>query len=70
MMAVTEEEYNDAVQILHTSGGVIKSDTGNKMNEIGPHRSWASKIVNKTKTYGVIKNESLFLQLVSTVDAE
>ncbi len=70
MMAVTEEEYNDAVQILHTSGGVTKSDTGNKMNEIGPHRSWASKIVNRAKAYGVIKDESLFLQLVSTVDAE
>ena len=65
MMAVTEEEYNDAVQILHRSGGVIKSGEGNKMNEIGPHRSWARKIVNRAQAYGVIRDESLFLQLVS-----
>jgi citrate lyase beta subunit len=37
MQAVTKEEYDDALQIFSTQGGVIKSTQGNKMNEIKPH---------------------------------
>ena len=64
MFAVVEEEYNDAVQILHTSGGVVKSEHGDKMNEIGPHRRWAEKIAKRADIYGVIKNEDSVLNLV------
>ena len=64
MFTVVEEEYNDAVQILNTSGGVIKSAHGDKMNEIGPHRRWAEKIVKRAAVYGVIKNEDSVLSLV------
>jgi citrate lyase beta subunit len=64
MFAVVEEEYNDAIQILNTSGGVIKSEGGGKMNEIGPHHRWAEKIVARAKVYGVIKNEDSVLKLV------
>lgn len=63
MLAVTEEVYNDALQVLNTSGGVIKSASGNKMNEIGPHRCWAEKIVMRGKAYGVVKNEASYRQL-------
>ena len=56
MLAVTQEVYNDALQIMNTSGGVIKSESGNKMNEIGPHRCWAEKILMRAKAYGVIEN--------------
>lgn len=63
MLSVTEEVYNDALQVLNTSGGVIKSASGNKMNEIGPHRCWAEKIVNRAKAYGVIKNEGCYMDL-------
>ncbi|WP_372995821.1 HpcH/HpaI aldolase/citrate lyase family protein [Lutispora sp.] len=63
MQAVTEEEYNDAVQILGTSGGVIKSATANKMNEINPHRYWATKVYSKSKAYGVIKDEESYTKL-------
>ena len=64
MFTVVEEEYNDAVQILNTSGGVVKSAHGDKMNEIGPHRRWAEKIVKRAMVYGVIKNEDSVLSLV------
>ena len=64
MFTVVEEEYNDAIQVLHTSGGVVKSAHGDKMNEIGPHRRWADKIVKRAAVYGVIKNEDSVLSLV------
>lgn len=63
MLAVTEEEYEDALQILDTSGGVIKSTNGNKMNEIGPHKSWADKIFRRAQAYGVIKDEASYVRL-------
>ena len=64
MFTVVEEEYNDAIQILNTSGGVIKSEGGGKMNEIGPHHRWAEKIVRRANVYGVVKNEDSVLALV------
>lgn len=64
MFTVVEEEYNDAIQILNTSGGVIKSEDGGKMNEIGPHHRWAEKIVKRAEVYGVVKNEDSVLSLV------
>ena len=64
MFTVVEEEYNDAVQILNTSGGVIKSEGGGKMNEIGPHHRWAEKIVKRAEVYGVVKTEDDVLNLV------
>ncbi|MBQ5334836.1 MAG: HpcH/HpaI aldolase/citrate lyase family protein [Oscillospiraceae bacterium] len=63
MLAVTREEYEDALQILDTSGGVIKSASANKMNEIGPHHLWAEKVVLRATAYGVIENESRYLEL-------
>lgn len=65
MLAVTQEVYNDEMQVLNTSGGVIKSKSENKMNEIGPHRCWAEKIVMRAKVYGVIKNEGCYTSLFS-----
>ena len=64
MLAITEEEYNDACMILNTSGGVVKGTGGNKMNEIGPHKSWAEKLYMRAQAYGVIKNESEYLKLM------
>ena len=65
MLAVTDEIYQDALQVLNTSGGVIKSASGNKMNEIGPHKCWAEKIIMRSKAYGVIPNESCYIKLFS-----
>ena len=63
ILAVTREEYEDAVQVLETSGGVIKSSNSNKMNEIGPHHLWAEKLVARAKAYGVIENKQSYLEL-------
>lgn len=65
MQAVTKEEYEDAMQILNTDGGVVKSTSLNKMNEINPHRSWAQKIAYKAKAYGVIENDAAYQDLFS-----
>lgn len=63
MLAVTQEVYNDALQVMNTSGGVIKSESGNKMNEIGPHKCWAEKILMRARAYGVIENEAKYMDL-------
>lgn len=63
MQAVTADEYNDAMQILNTSGGVVKSGNANKMNEVKPHSGWAHKIYNRAQAYGVIENEDSYLRL-------
>lgn len=64
LQAVTQEEYEDACQILDTSGGVIKSKTSNKMNEIKPHTNWANRIMMRARAYGVLENESDFFALI------
>lgn len=64
MFTVVKEEYDDAIQILNTSGGVIKSEGGGKMNEIGPHHRWAEKIVKRAEVYGVVETEDDVLNLV------
>ncbi|MBR5947016.1 MAG: HpcH/HpaI aldolase/citrate lyase family protein [Clostridia bacterium] len=63
LMAVTQEEYDDACQILGTSGGVVKGFGGNKMNEIKPHTNWARKIYYRARAFGVVKNESGYVKL-------
>ena len=62
--AVTKEEYEDAVMILNSaSGGVAKSTSGNKMNEMNPHMSWAKKMMRKAQIYGVLKENDAYVDL-------
>ena len=61
MLAVTKDEYDDAYQILHTSGGVVKGSKG--MNEIGPHKAWAERISMRAAAYGVIENDASYIEL-------
>ena len=61
MLAVTKDEYDDAVQIMNADGGVVKGSKG--MNEIGPHKNWAEKICMRAKAYGVISSEAEYLKL-------
>jgi len=63
MQSVTLEEYEDAQQILSVGDGVIKSEQNNKMNEANPHRNWARRVLSRAQAYGVIENESEFVQL-------
>lgn len=68
LMAVTKEEYEDAMQIVSTGDGVIKSSSLNKMNEIRPHTLWAEKILGRAKAFGVIDCENSFFDLFSVSD--
>ena len=68
ILAVVKEEYEDALQVMNTSGGVIKSSGGNKMNEIGPHKNWAENLYYRAQAYGVIENERSYLQLFTLVN--
>lgn len=52
--AVEYEQYIDASNILAAEGGVFKSIGGNCMNETGPHRVWASRIIARAKIFGVL----------------
>lgn len=61
MLAVTRDEFEDADQIMHAAGGVLKGSKG--MNEIGPHRSWAERICRRAEAYGVIESEADYLKL-------
>jgi len=61
MLAVTKDEYDDAYQIMHTSGGVVKGTKG--MNEVGPHKAWAQRILQRAEAYGVIENEASYFEL-------
>lgn len=63
LQAVTREEHDDAMQILQAEGGVVKSDTANKMNEIAPHTNWAEKVASRAQAYGVVENEGSYIDL-------
>lgn len=63
MQAVTREVYEDAVQIMAASGGIVKSPQANKMNEVNPHKNWARVILNRARAYGVIESEADYWRL-------
>lgn len=64
LMAVTQEEYDDAVMILNNKdGGVVKGCGDNKMNEIKPHYNWAEKIYMRSRAFGVIPGEQSYIRL-------
>lgn len=64
LYSVTKEEYEDAIQIMGAINGVVKSKKLNKMNEISPHRNWATKILSRAKVYGVIDDTSGYVELL------
>ncbi len=55
-LVVSQEDYNDAMQILNASVvkcGVIKGEGHGKMNELRTHSNWARKTINLANVYGV-----------------
>jgi len=63
MQAVIKEEFDDSVQIMHSNGGVFRG-SNNKMNETNPHKNWAKKTILRAKAYGVIENDTSYLELI------
>lgn len=68
LSAVTHEEYQDALDILgNQSGGVQPSEYRNKMNEIRPHRSWAERIMLRSRVFGVTDSGVTFVELLTAL---
>lgn len=63
MLAVTKDEYLDAMQIINSDDGVVKGTNG--MNEIRPHKSWAERILMRASAYGVVENDMSYFKLFS-----
>lgn len=57
---VCYEDYIDALNILNSSGGVFKGNTGNRMNEVAPHTNWAKKIISRAEIFGVLNKGAFF----------
>ncbi|MCL2090792.1 MAG: HpcH/HpaI aldolase/citrate lyase family protein [Micrococcales bacterium] len=53
MLVPSFDEWRDARDILAQGSGVIRSAAGGKMNEAGPHRLWAQRVVDRASVYGV-----------------
>lgn len=71
LMAVTKEQYDDAVMILNNKdGGVVKGSGDNKMNEIGPHYNWAKKIYMRSRAFGVIPGEQSYIELFAVEEKQ
>jgi citrate lyase beta subunit len=56
LAVVPHEEFLDACDVLDpesASGGVRRSEYGNKMNEVRPHRNWADRTMLRAAAFGV-----------------
>lgn len=56
--AVTLEEYADAEQVLQQAargGGAVGAPGGGRMNEAGPHRRWADRVLRRADAFGVLR---------------
>ncbi len=66
LSAVTHEEFHDATDILESdTGGVRASSYGNKMNELGPHRNWATQTLLRAQAFGVTNEGITFVDLLT-----
>lgn len=63
LQVVTFEEYQDALSIINSSGGVLASSNKNKMNETKPHTAWAKKIILRSEIFGVLKEGEQYAKL-------
>jgi citrate lyase beta subunit len=73
LLVVSHEEYMDATTIMANNTGflgVMKSQYGNKMNEIKPHMNWAQRIISRSKIYGVLHENQNFTSLLIRLGQE
>ncbi len=72
LMVVTHEEYTDACIVMDgDAGGVRRSDYGNKMNEVRPHRAWAQVVLRRAHAFGVLRPGHSFVDvLAAQVESE
>jgi citrate lyase beta subunit len=66
LMVVTHEEYTDARTVMDGDvGGVRRSDYGNKMNELRPHRAWAEVVLRRATAFGVLRAGHSFVDVLA-----
>lgn len=67
LSVVTHEEFADATAVLGVAspGGVLRSEYGNKMNEVNPHRTWAQKVLLRAHAFGVAGADVSFVDFLA-----
>ncbi|MGW0838979.1 HpcH/HpaI aldolase/citrate lyase family protein [Streptomyces sp. NPDC002787] len=67
LSVVSHEEFGDAQDILRPdrNGGVLRSASRNKMNEVKPHRAWAERVLQRAEVFGVANEDIGFVDLLA-----
>ncbi|MEI5524306.1 HpcH/HpaI aldolase/citrate lyase family protein [Streptomyces brasiliscabiei] len=68
LSVVSHEEFGDAQDILRpdrNGGGVLRSASRNKMNEVKPHRAWAERVLQRAEVFGVANEDIGFVDLLA-----
>ena len=69
MSVVTHEDHCDASDVLaQAAGGVMASSYRNKMNEAGPHRPWAERVLARARAFGVAREHVSYAHLLRAQD--
>lgn len=66
---VTHEDFCDATDVVaQTGGGAMASAYRNKMNEAGPHRPWAERVLARARAFGVAREGVSYVDLLAAQD--
>ncbi|MEE1766442.1 HpcH/HpaI aldolase/citrate lyase family protein [Streptomyces sp. SP18BB07] len=68
LSVVSREEFGDAQDIVRPDrhgGGVLRSASRNKMNEVKPHRAWAERVLQRAEVFGVANEDIGFVDLLA-----
>ena len=66
---VTHEDFTDATDVVAQSGGgAMASAYRNKMNEAGPHRPWAERVLARAHAFGVAREGTSYVDLLAAQD--
>ncbi|HSX99524.1 MAG TPA: HpcH/HpaI aldolase/citrate lyase family protein [Streptomyces sp.] len=68
LSVVSHEEFGDAQDIVRPErhgGGVLRSASRNKMNEVKPHRAWAERVLQRAEVFGVANEDIGFVDLLA-----
>lgn len=71
LMAVTHEEHEDARAILDAdidTLGAMPSASGNKMNEVKPHRLWAERVLLRAHCFGVLAPSASWVSVLEAAE--
>ena len=60
----SHEGRADACSITARTSGVEPSRFGNKMNEAGPHSSWARGVLERAEIFGVLAEGASFVDII------